>query len=139
MKDIRDKAEAMAAYARQAKDIELIRMATEIKVRAERRAGELLREMAETGQRRVLALDWVRVLAIGVVFLFHSIRAFTEEGWQVHNAVSYEGLDIVTGIISTWMMPVIFLMRWRRDTRILYGIPPTESRPGFLTMRLSAR
>ena len=52
VKDIRDKAEAMAAYARQAKDTELIQFATEIKVRAERRCGELLRTSAERGERQ---------------------------------------------------------------------------------------
>lgn len=51
IKEIIDKSVALQAYSRQAKDPRLIDRATEIRKRAERQAGRLLKEMAERGDR----------------------------------------------------------------------------------------
>jgi hypothetical protein len=51
-KDIRDQAEAMRAYARQAKNRGLEIDAAEIRMRAERRLGELLNSAKAAGQVR---------------------------------------------------------------------------------------
>jgi N6-adenosine-specific RNA methylase IME4 len=49
VKQIQDKAVAVEAYAKQAKDGELIGLATEIRKRAERRLGELMAELSANG------------------------------------------------------------------------------------------
>jgi hypothetical protein len=57
VKSIRDKWVAIQAYAKQAKDTTLITQATEIRICAERRVGELLREMAERNERETKGDD----------------------------------------------------------------------------------
>lgn len=51
VKDFRDKALALEMYARQARNLDAERKAAEVRLRAERRAGELLKEQADNGQR----------------------------------------------------------------------------------------
>jgi len=51
-KTLRDKAQALRAYAKQANNREAEVQFAEIKVRAERKCGELLKDMAERGERK---------------------------------------------------------------------------------------
>ena len=55
-KDIRDKALALEAYAKQAKDEEMYQKFMEIRLRAERKAGELLKEMPKAKAGRPVEL-----------------------------------------------------------------------------------
>jgi peptidoglycan/LPS O-acetylase OafA/YrhL len=53
-------------------------------------------------------LDWLRVMGILTVFIYHSGRFFNSETWHVKNANTYFGVDVWETILSNWMMPLIF-------------------------------
>jgi glucan biosynthesis protein C len=53
-------------------------------------------------------LDWLRVLAILTVLVFHSSRFFDLEDWHVKNAAQYLGVQVWIIILASWMMPLIF-------------------------------
>ncbi len=55
-------------------------------------------------------LDWLRVLAILTVFVYHSTRFFNLGDWHVKNPVVYRSVEILQGFAESWMMPVIFLI-----------------------------
>jgi N6-adenosine-specific RNA methylase IME4 len=61
VREIRDQAEALRAYARQAGDVEMLNWVSEIKLRAERRAGEMLKELSLNGGDRKSELHRERV------------------------------------------------------------------------------
>jgi len=54
-------------------------------------------------------LDWLRVLLILSVFLFHSGRAFHQWDWHVKDVTS-PGFATVLGFMEMWMLPAIFLV-----------------------------
>jgi len=55
-------------------------------------------------------LDWLRVLAILFVFVYHSTRFFNLETWHVKNLVTYEWVEWWNIFAWNWMMPFIFVI-----------------------------
>ena len=53
-------------------------------------------------------LDWLRVLGILTVFIYHTGRFFNSEYWHVKNPTTYFAMDVWETILSNWMMPLIF-------------------------------
>jgi len=63
---------------------------------------------ADNLSTRRFELDWLRVLAIAAVFLFHSTRFFDPLDWHVKNSTTYPALQIVAMVAIVWMMPLLF-------------------------------
>ena len=58
-------------------------------------------------QRR-FDLDWLRVLAILTIFVYHTTRFFNSEWWLVKNPTSYLAMDILETTLTNWIMALIF-------------------------------
>jgi fucose 4-O-acetylase-like acetyltransferase len=59
---------------------------------------------------RKYELDWLRVLAILVVFFYHTMRFFDLDNWQIKNAYTYLYVEMLTHFIERWMMPLFFVI-----------------------------
>jgi glucan biosynthesis protein C len=56
-------------------------------------------------------LDWLRVLAMGTIFLFHSSRPFVIfPSWHVMNPTPDLGFTLFDTFISGWIMPLFFVI-----------------------------
>jgi len=55
-------------------------------------------------------IDWLRILAIATIFVFHSLRFFSIEDWHVKNPTTYQGIENFENHLETWMMPLIFII-----------------------------
>ncbi len=60
--------------------------------------------------QRLFYLDWLRVLSILCVFIFHSSRFFDMGDWHVKNPTTYEGVQLFVSFLGNWMMPLIFVI-----------------------------
>jgi glucan biosynthesis protein C len=59
---------------------------------------------------RLHYLDWLRVLAILMVFLFHAVHPFDYGDWQVKNVEQSEIISIILTLLGLWGMPFFFLV-----------------------------
>ena len=64
---------------------------------------------AKTIQRRY-DLDWLRVLTILAIFVFHCTRAFDPDGWHIKNPTTYMFLDVWKDFATSWGLPLILLI-----------------------------
>jgi peptidoglycan/LPS O-acetylase OafA/YrhL len=62
-----------------------------------------------TFQRRY-DLDWLRVLAIFTVFVYHCSLIFAPDAYQVKNPIIYPYLDRIGAFVGLWGMPLIFII-----------------------------
>jgi len=68
---------------------------------------------AETTDKpaRLYYIDWLRVLAMLSIFLFHNARFYDSiSGWHVKNASTGVGPTILVGFLNHWMMPLFFIL-----------------------------
>jgi len=68
------------------------------------------RESTARSSVRLYYLDWLRVLAILTVFVYHSTRFFNVEDWHVKNPTWYPAVEVWNVFAGTWMMPLIFVI-----------------------------
>ena len=67
-------------------------------------------QMSTVTSNRRYELDWLRVLAILVVFLYHSTRFFNLGDWHVKNVNNYVWMEIWNIFATRWMMPLFFII-----------------------------
>jgi surface polysaccharide O-acyltransferase-like enzyme len=60
-------------------------------------------------QRRY-ELDWLRVMAIFAVFVYHCSLIFAPDAYQVKNPTIYPFLDNLGALVGLWGMPLIFII-----------------------------
>lgn len=80
---------------------------------------------------RLYYVDWLRVLAMGVIFLYHSNRAFDFNGWHIKNAELGLGSAILQEGVNQFIMPLFFVFS---GAAVFYSLKRRTAR-GFIGER----
>ncbi|CAA9278098.1 MAG: Putative inner membrane protein [uncultured Cytophagales bacterium] len=63
-----------------------------------------------TSPQRRYDLDWLRVLAFGLLIFFHTGMFFVEWEWHIKNNVISEPMEWPMRFVSQWRMPLLFMI-----------------------------
>ena len=63
-----------------------------------------------TNNERQYYLDWLRIMLILTVFLFHIGMIFNTFGWHIKNEEQFSSLAPVMTFLHLWRMPLLFLI-----------------------------
>jgi len=86
---------------------------------------------ATTKPNRLYYVDWLRVLAMLSIFLYHSNRFFTMSSWHISNAERSLVSSIFEEAFNLWMMPLFFVLS---GAAVYYSLKSRASR-GFIKER----
>jgi len=67
-------------------------------------------QMGTGPSNRRYELDWLRVIAIFIVLVYHSTRFFDLVDWHVKNVNTYVWVEIWNIFATRWMMPLFFII-----------------------------
>lgn len=60
--------------------------------------------------KRYYDIDWLRVLGMLTIFMFHNARFFNEEDWHVKNFELDFGISVFVAILNHFIMPLFFVL-----------------------------
>lgn len=69
-----------------------------------------VKSRAAVNSERLHDIDWLRVIAVLLLIVFHSTRPFDFEPWHARNAESSRALALLGGLLSMWRLPLLFLV-----------------------------
>ena len=61
-------------------------------------------------KNRYYDIDWLRVLGMVGIFLFHNARFFNDEDWHVKNNQLDFGISVFVAILNQFIMPLFFIL-----------------------------
>jgi len=61
-------------------------------------------------RKRYYDIDWLRVLGMFTIFLFHNARFFNNEDWHVNNFELSDGMSLFVSVLNQFIMPLFFVL-----------------------------